>query len=741
MTARPAHVVFLVNLLQDVNIIRPLVHIAAVELRRSTRLLVTTAFRKRDRSGIWERELLELVKHTGVSISDVTDAVEASAALSGQRGLLITASESNLHNHQLAHDILRAVHSGFHKITLQHGFECVGFMQSRDQDLAHGTRVTFAADTVVGWCEASRLTALAPSQRHKLYVAGPPAVLQKPVAAAAADRYEEGLVCENLHSPRLNTAGDFKGDFLQVFTGFCAALAAEGRNVVLRPHPGGQYTLKNRVALPSNARVNNEPIYKVDLSRYAYGISAPSSILIDMVLAGIPTAVWQDSTGRMDLGNYQGLTRISSVDEWVEFSRAATADPAPFLRAQQSFLERQLMPTDPRTVQQRYTALLKAEVSPARQLRAADLCRDRVLYVANSYVATLQLSFVKPLAPRVAAGELVTDMITEAEIKQTFGRSPEQAEVVRWLDARISTFAPTLVVFCRYSGPFAADMASASRRCGAAVIYHIDDDLLQIPEDIGAKKFEYHNHPERLKTVRYLLDSATLVYCSNERLRRHLQSLPIDNHLLTGDIYCSAAVISPAAERPVTKVGYMASADHAHNLAKILPAIVRLLEKHPTLRFELFGSIPVPDELQRFADRIGQAPKIDDYGNFLARFSEYAWDIGICPLVPIHFNLMKSNTKWVEYTAVGAAVVASRSTVYDDCCADGCGMLADTEAEWFEALDRLVSNPRLRFEQVQRAQARLTEQYSTDRLRDQVDRVFRKAHDLRLKAVLEEQTV
>ena len=35
-------------------------------------------------------------------------------------------------------------------------------------------------------------------------------------------------------------------------------------------------------------------------------------------------------------------------------------------------------------------------------------------------------------------------------------------------------------------------------------------------------------------------------------------------------------------------------------------------------------------------------------------------DIGICPLAPIDFNLMKANTKWVEYSSAGVAVVAQR---------------------------------------------------------------------------------
>jgi glycosyltransferase involved in cell wall biosynthesis len=172
----------------------------------------------------------------------------------------------------------------------------------------------------------------------------------------------------------------------------------------------------------------------------------------------------------------------------------------------------------------------------------------------------------------------------------------------------------------------------------------------------------------------------------------------------------------------------MASADHAHNLEMILPAIERLLDRNDHVRFELFGSIPVPDCLLRFGERVSTAPPIKNYGSFLKKFADSGWDIGICPLSPIGFNFMKANTKWVEYTAIGAAVVASRGTVYDDCRSDGCGILADTVEEWFSALDLLINNVDERLATVERAQAKLERDYSVARLRGQVLEVIAQAH-------------
>lgn len=179
---------------------------------------------------------------------------------------------------------------------------------------------------------------------------------------------------------------------------------------------------------------------------------------------------------------------------------------------------------------------------------------------------------------------------------------------------------------------------------------------------------------------------------------------------------------------------------HEKNLASILPALLRFLRTNDHVIFEFFGTIPIPDEFAQFGNRIKHVPKIDNYEEFLQRFAEYEWDIGICPLTPIHFNLMKANTKWVEYTAVGAAVVASKGTVYDECCAEGCGILAETEEDWFAALDKLVRDPEARFNQVRRAQEKLANSYSTERLREQVLEIFSQAHKLHTQSNLKELT-
>ena len=723
----PPTAIFLVNLVQDVNVLRPLIFMGARDFGLDCLVLVSTKFSGRDLFGIWRNELDQICKQTGTRLEFFADAWEAHQHLTGS-GVIFAASESHLHNHVTTHAIFRHAPRDYLRVTLQHGFECVGFRHSADHVRAHGPTASFGADLVCSWYGPDELLSMAPSQRSKLIVTGPTSVLQSRSDPIELSESEPGLVCENLHSVRLNGAGDFKSQFVAAFEEFCRRLAEDGRKVVLRPHPGGQYVLKNKVPLPPNASINNAPMYRVDLRQMSYGISAPSSVLIDMVLAGIPTAVWRDRAGDMDANNYDGLTSVSTPAEWVEFARAATADPAPFLALQKEFLDGQHMLLDPSQVYMRYAEIFRAVVRREVRPLGAVAEQERILFVANANVPTLQLSFEKPLAPLVARGKIATRLLTERQLRDEPDLLGDSDREAAWINAYLDRYNPSVIIFCRYSGPAYAPVIEWARRENVPVLYHIDDDLLAIPPDVGQRKHVLHNSPERITAVRELLLSANLVYASTARLRRKLleyfPALPI----VVGKIYCSGAVIAEPNPAPARKIGYMASADHAHNFELVLPAIEQVLDRNPHVEFQFFGSIPVPARLERFGDRISKAPPIANYARFLTEFADHHWDVGICPLNPIEFNLMKANTKWVEYTSVGAAVVATRGTVYDECCADGCGILAQSSEEWLSALELLINDNEARLSIVRRAQEKLDREYSVGKLRSQVLEIISRTH-------------
>jgi len=711
--------VFLMTLIQDFNILRPLALMAHRDFGCSVVILVSSKFRVRDAYGIWDAELELLRQETAGRLVVFGNDLEAFRNLQGS-GIIFSASESAVREHSAAHNLFRYAPPTFLKVTLQHGFECVGFRHNASHDQAHGPTSSFAADLVCSWQPPELQPALAPSQLCKVRVTGSPAVLQTLPAATGPKSDAPGLVCENLHSVRLNATAHLKDEFVSSFSHFCSLMEEDGQKVALRPHPAGQYVLKHRVELPPNVLVNNAPMHRLNLRQFAYGISAPSSVLIDLLLADVPVAVWQDSEGAVDTGNYASLTHVSSPVEWREFAREAQARPEPFVEAQRRFLADQQMPIDPVDVFTRFAAIFRSSERMTVPSGGGQPERQRLLIVANAHLPTVQVCLEHPLRSLVRSGELRIELLTEHRLKQQSLRLGSNAAVEDWLGRALDHFNADAIMFSRYSGPHHQRIRDWATQSGVPAIYHVDDDLLGVPESLGPAKHAYHNAPERLATVRSLLTQCDLVYASTEVLRRRLTSLFPGISAVAGSVNCSGTVLRGPEKRPARVVGYMASADHLSNLRMVLPAVVGLLERHSELGFELFGSIPVPPELERFGTRIRSFDPVDDYETFLAALREREWDVGICPLVSTEFNLAKSNNKWVEYTSLGIATVASSGTVYDQCCADGCGELAAGLDEWDAALERLVTDAAERVAMVERAQLKLRSEYGIARHRQQI---------------------
>lgn len=351
---------------------------------------------------------------------------------------------------------------------------------------------------------------------------------------------------------------------------------------------------------------------------------------------------------------------------------------------------------------------------------------QRVLFVANNFIPTLQLSFIKPLEPLIKSGEMAVDVVSETQMAEAFGGWRWKSRARKWMRRRFEAFRPTLVVFCRYSGPHGDALRDIARAQGVPVIYHIDDDLLNVPRELGAAKFAMHNDPRRLASVSGLLRDVDLVYCSTEPLRQRMAK-HIGGRALAGKVYCTTdALVPPPKPRTEVRVGYMGF-DHAHDFEIVVPALVKLLKTYPNVRFELFGSIPKPAALDEFGNRVVTHAPVPGYQKFMAKFASLGWNIGICPLADTPFNAVKANTKWVEYTSVGAAVVATGGTIYDGCVADGCGVLVQRPQDWYAALAELVESAEKRNALVYAAQARARQDYSLDSLRQQVLDVFAQA--------------
>jgi len=153
-------------------------------------------------------------------------------------------------------------------------------------------------------------------------------------------------------------------------------------------------------------------------------------------------------------------------------------------------------------------------------------------------------------------------------------------------------------------------------------------------------------------------------------------------------------------ERAVeVRVGWCGGDSHVADIEIIAKVLSDIAARNPKLKIVMQCS-PFQDWLRLFATvnpkQLEWYPwsQLKDYPLMLASRD---YDIGLCPLADVEFNRCKSDIKWQEFTAIGAAVVAQDGLPYAASIRPGrTGLLAGTIKEWEEAIEVLVNDVELR---------------------------------------------
>jgi hypothetical protein len=343
----------------------------------------------------------------------------------------------------------------------------------------------------------------------------------------------------------------------------------------------------------------------------------------------------------------------------------------------------------------------------------------RLAVVTDRVGATQHISFIQPLSRLTALGHARLAVVRDREAGLT-AKTSQKFLVQR---------QPTALVFSRYTEGRCQALFDQAREAGIPIIFHIDDDLLDPPLSLGKVKYEHYRKPERLAALRKVMMEADLVYASTPELAEALRRHGITTPMIAGDIYCSVDLERMPLALPATGpvIGYMGTEGHAHDLALVLPVIERMMTEIPELRFETFGTIVMPSQLSRFGSRVAHHPPVADYDQFLTQLGRLGWWVGLAPLEDTPFNRCKADTKWVEYTYSGIAVIASDGPVYRRACAEGAGLLATKEADWIAGLHRLINSRTQREVQLARARQRLINLYGHAALEAQLLDVLHQA--------------
>lgn len=335
----------------------------------------------------------------------------------------------------------------------------------------------------------------------------------------------------------------------------------------------------------------------------------------------------------------------------------------------------------------------------------------KLIVICDSLGATQHISFSRPLQKEISEGKINLEAFS--------CKSPSDALQVERI---ITESKPDIVIMSRCTFNEAPSLVETSRSIGAAVVAHLDDDLLAVPMELGQSKYEHYNAPERLASIRGTLENADIIYASTQALANRLRRHGVKTPILAGEIYCASAqdLVGPSLPSRSPVIGYMATGGHGADLELALPAIENLMHAIPDLRFESFGTLQPPARLEVFGARAAHFPGVSDYQMFLKRLNALGWWIGIAPLTDTAFNRCKADTKWVEYATCGVPVVASDLPVYASACRDGAGIVARSTSDWQNALARLLADGEERQRTARHAKYRLERYYALPILTSQL---------------------
>ena len=262
-------------------------------------------------------------------------------------------------------------------------------------------------------------------------------------------------------------------------------------------------------------------------------------------------------------------------------------------------------------------------------------------------------------------------------------------------------------------GPGVLDAAEALveriRREGSCLIYSLDDNLL----DWTPRSFAQTGPTaEQLSAVRLLAREADGILVSTEFLKDRLKHMNPRVYVIANAL--DERLVDERHEPMVGDarviIGFMGTYSHEADLRLVLEPLRAILRAHADrLEFQLIGGMPASSLREAFKGlplRVLDGDRPVDYPAFLRWFTtRVRWDIGLAPLEETTFTSGKSDVKFLDYAALGAAGIYSRVPAYANSVqTDVTGCLVDnTVPAWRAGLERLVSDGALRARLAQNA--------------------------------------
>jgi tetratricopeptide (TPR) repeat protein len=260
-----------------------------------------------------------------------------------------------------------------------------------------------------------------------------------------------------------------------------------------------------------------------------------------------------------------------------------------------------------------------------------------------------------------------------------------------WLSykARQCARRADLLVLCATLEPDLLALIRARRRDGLITIFEINDDFRDVQEWSHLADFAA-NPLTRSLNFQLAVESDAVQFSMPHFLEVFA---PLNSRAVVFQNYLWE-LPPPRAKPARIRIGWGGSYGHRDDLIALLPALKRVLVRHPEVDLAIMsveGFRPLFDWVEPERLFFKKAGSLADYYDFISSLH-----IGLAPLLPSKFNRGRSDVKYLEYAAAGAAAVCSALRPYETSVRPGVnGLFAQEFSEFADRIEQLLDAPRL----------------------------------------------
>jgi hypothetical protein len=276
--------------------------------------------------------------------------------------------------------------------------------------------------------------------------------------------------------------------------------------------------------------------------------------------------------------------------------------------------------------------------------------------------------------------------------------------------------AADVLVLCRNAEPAFQGIFDLAQNLAVPMIYDLDDHLLVAPE--GSTTYQYFQYPGRRQQLEWFLQTANLIRVHSPVLQEVMQPYNTNTRLVWAPINWSLVPPElPVLSLDPVHIVYAAQKETGLTLFRHLAADLHKTLEHYGDRVRLHFLGYAPPEFREHPLVVFQ-PFEADYAAYFSRFTRFGYAIGLAPTLNDIFHQSKTNVKFRDYAAAGAAGIYTDGPLYRNGVTDGeTGLLVSgAPGSWFPAIQQLIDNPLLLDSIRQRARRYVEDRYNMERV-------------------------